>query len=147
MATRFPAFGAAVSSVEVRRNGVVVTAPAARASASAPAVAPRSSYDFRLVVSRKLYDKALGTAKSPSMANLAPGAAVIVNPLDAERVGARDGAGVRVSNAHSSLVLPLVASVSVPRGTAVVPFNQPGADIRELVRRGDSVTDVRIESI
>jgi NADH-quinone oxidoreductase subunit G len=147
MATRFPAFGAAVSSVEVRRNGVVVTAPATRASASAPAVAPRSSYDFRLVVSRKLYDKALGTAKSPSMVNLAPGAAVIVNPLDAERVGARDGAGVRVSNAHSSLVLPLVASVSVPRGTAVVPFNQPGADIRELVRRGDSVTDVRIESI
>jgi anaerobic selenocysteine-containing dehydrogenase len=81
------------------------------------------------------------------MANLAPGAAVLVHPLDAERVGARDGANVKVSNAHSSLVLPLVASGSVPRGTAVVPFNQPGADVRELIRRGEPVTDVRIESV
>ena len=147
MAARFPAFGAAAASVEVRRNGVVVTAGATAQPAPAVTVAPRSSYDFRLVVSRKLYDRALGTAKSPSMANLAPGAAVIVNPLDAERVGARDGANVKVSNAHSSLVLPVVASESVPRGTAVVPFNQPGADVRELIRRGEPVTDVRIESI
>jgi len=35
----------------------------------------------------------------------------------------------------------------VPRGTALVPFNQPGADARELVRHGDAVTDVRIENI
>ncbi|MFM8826911.1 MAG: NADH-quinone oxidoreductase subunit NuoG [Actinomycetota bacterium] len=147
MAARFPAFGAAAASVEVRRNGVVVTAGATAQPAPAVTVAPRSSYDFRLVVSRKLYDRALGTAKSPSMANLAPGAAVIVNPLDADRVGARDGANVKVSNAHSSLVLPVVASESVPRGTAVVPFNQPGADVRELIRRGEPVTDVRIESI
>jgi NADH-quinone oxidoreductase subunit G len=33
----------------------------------------RNSYDFRLVVSRKLYDAAVGTATSPSMAHLAPG--------------------------------------------------------------------------
>ena len=147
MTARFPAFGAAAASVEVRRNGVVVAPAGTRQPAPAVTVAPRSSYDFRLVVSRKLYDRALGTAKSPSMANLAPGAAVLVHPLDAERVGARDGANVKVSNAHSSLVLPLVASGSVPRGTAVVPFNQPGADVRELIRRGDPVTDVRIESV
>jgi len=45
------------------------------------------------------------------------------------------------------LVLPVRASQSVPRGVALVPFNQPGADIRELIRRSDSVVDVRIESI
>jgi hypothetical protein len=44
-------------------------------------------------------------------------------------------------------VLPVVSSVAVPRGTAVVPFNQPGADVRGLIRRGEPVTDVRIESI
>ena len=34
----------------------------------------RNSYDYRLVVSRKLYDQAVGTADSPSLAPLAPGA-------------------------------------------------------------------------
>ena len=67
--------------------------------------------------------------------------------LDLDRVGAPLGGNVRLSNSHSSIVLPVHVSDSVPRGTAVVPFNQPGADIRELIRRGESVVDVRIEAI
>ena len=63
------------------------------------------------------------------------------------RIGAAEGSNVRVSNQNSSVVLPVVASDAVPRGTALVPFNQPGADARELVRHGDAVTDVRIEII
>ena len=140
-------FGSAVTSVEVRRNGVVVNG---RHAADAPAVAaasPRNAYDFRLVTGRKLYDNAVGTANSQSLAALAPGASVRVNPADLERIGVAQGTGVKVSNQHSSIVLPVVASDSVPRGTAWVPFNQPGADIRELVRHGDAVTDVRIENV
>lgn len=147
MSRSVPSFGAVATSVDVRKNGIVVSAPQARATFTAPVAAPRSSYDFRLVLSRKLYDRAAGTANSPSMSQLAPGASVHVNPLDLERIGAAEGSNVRVSNQNSSIVLPVVASVAVPRGTALVPFNQPGADARELVRHGDAVTDVRIENI
>lgn len=147
MSKSVPSFGSVATSVDVKKNGIVVSSAQARASVAAPGAAPRNSYDFRLVLSRKLYDRAAGTANSPSMSQLAPGSSVQVNPLDLERIGAAEGSNVRVSNSHSSVVLPVVASVAVPRGTALVPFNQPGADARELVRHGDSVTDVRIESI
>ncbi|MEY4031599.1 MAG: NADH-quinone oxidoreductase subunit [Actinomycetota bacterium] len=147
MSKSVPSFGSVATSVDVKKNGIVVSSAQARASVAAPGAAPRNSYDFRLVLSRKLYDRAAGTANSPSMSQLAPGSSVQVNPIDLERIGAAEGSNVRVSNSHSSVVLPVVASVAVPRGTALVPFNQPGADARELVRLGDSVTDVRIESI
>ncbi|MEY4079655.1 MAG: NADH-quinone oxidoreductase subunit [Actinomycetota bacterium] len=147
MSKSVPSFGSVATSVDVKKNGIVVSSAQARASVAAPGAAPRNSYDFRLVLSRKLYDRAAGTANSPSMSQLAPGSSVQVNPLDLERIGAAEGSNVRVSNSNSSVVLPVVASVAVPRGTALVPFNQPGADARELVRHGDSVTDVRIESI
>ena len=147
MSKSVPSFGSVATSVDVKKNGIVVSSAQARASVAAPGAAPRNSYDFRLVLSRKLYDRAAGTANSPSMSQLAPGSSVQVNPIDLERIGAAEGSNVRVSNSHSSVVLPVVASVAVPRGTALVPFNQPGADARELVRHGDSVTDVRIESI
>ncbi len=146
MAASVPGFGAVTTSVSIKRDGVVVSVPSARPAAVAPSSVPRNSYDFRLSVGRKLYDNAVGTATSPSLVNLAPGARVTVNPLDLDRVGAPEGSNVRVSNSHSSIVLPVFASESVPRGTAVVPFNQPGADVRELVRHGDSVVDVRIEA-
>jgi anaerobic selenocysteine-containing dehydrogenase len=94
-----------------------------------------------------LYDRAIGTLTSPSLENLAGTSHVIIHSLDLDRVGAAEGANVRVSNSHSSLVLPVRASDSVPRGTAVIPFNQVGADVRELIRHGESVNDVRIESM
>ena len=147
IAQSVPAFDVIATSVEVKRNGVVVNVPVPQEKAAPVAPAPRNSYDFRLVLARKLYDKAAGTANSPSLANLAPGASVTVNPLDLERIGAAEGASVRVSSKHSSVVLPVVVSNAVPRGNAFVPFNQPGADVRELVRRGDTVVDVRIENM
>ena len=147
IARTVPAFGAIATSVEVKRNGVVVNQPIASGSHPATPPTPRNAYEFRLVLGRKLYDKAAGTVNSPSLVNLAPGASVQVNPLDVERIGAAEGTNVKVSSPHSSVVLPLVASDTVPRGTAFIPFNQPGADARELVRHGDGVVDVRIENI
>lgn len=148
MAAKIVGFGATTTSVAIKRDGVVVSvASPVRTPLAPPPVAVRSSYDFRVVMGRKLYDKAIGTATSPALSALASGARVTIHPLDLERVGAAEGTNVRVSNAHSSVVLPVFASESVVRGTAVVPFNQPGADIRELVRHNESVVDVRIESI
>ena len=148
MGKKVPGFGTTTTSVAVKRDGVVVTVPTPmRTAFTAPAITPRNSYEFRVDVSRKLYDRAVGTITSPALAGLATGASITIHPLDLERVGAAEGANVRVSNSHSSIVLPVRSNEKVPRGTAVVPFNQPGADIRELVRHGDSVVDVRIESI
>ncbi len=147
MAQSVVGFGATTTSVAIKRDGVVVSSAVTREAVASTTSVARNSYDFRLSVGRKLYDNAVGTATSPSLSNLAPGARVTVNPLDLERVGAPAGGNVRLSNAHSSIVLPVFVSESVPRGSAVVPFNQPGADVRELIRHGESVVDVRIEAI
>jgi NADH-quinone oxidoreductase subunit G len=148
MGKKVAGFGATTTSVAVKRDGAVVSIPTpTRTAFAAPTITPRNSYEFRVDVSRKLYDRAVGTITSPALAGLSTGASITIHPLDLERVGAAEGANVRVSNSHSSIVLPVRSNEKVPRGTAVVPFNQPGADIRELVRHGDSVVDVRIESM
>ena len=112
----------------------------------------RNAYDFRLVVSRTLYDAAVGTAHAPSLAPLARGAAVFVNPLDIARIASAIGADVTVSSSKGRVVLALRADPSVQRGSAWVPFNQPsiGAGslvIGDLIDAAASVTDVRIESL
>ncbi|MCX6515971.1 MAG: NADH-quinone oxidoreductase subunit NuoG [Actinobacteria bacterium] len=148
MSAAVPGFGSTTTAVAIKRDGVVVSVtPQSSAPAVASVAAPRNSYEFRLDLSRKLFDRAIGTITSPSLANLATEVNVFIHPLDLDRVGAAEGTNVRVSNSHSSIVLPVRASSSIPRGTAWVPFNQIGADVRELVRRNESIIDVRIESM
>jgi NADH-quinone oxidoreductase subunit G len=111
-------------------------------------IGDRNSYDYRLVVSRKLYDSAVRTANSPALAPLATGSAVYVNPLDVPRIGSAIGADVKVSSARTTVVFPLAADEAVQRGTAWVPFNEPGsAKVGDLIDVAAAVTDVRIESL
>ncbi len=118
------------------------------ALSAANLVAPeRNSYDLRLVVSRKMYDRAVGTVTSKSLANLGSGAAVHLNPRDIEAIGTAAGRDVRVSTSRTSIVLPVRADVGVLKGTAWVPFNQSGADIRELINSDQPVIDVRVENL
>ena len=112
-----------------------------------PAVGERNAYDFRLVVSRVLYDQATGTANSPSLAHLARTAAVHLHPLDLERVGTTDGHQVKVSSTRTSVRFTAIADASVRRGTAWVPFNQQGPNVAELIDCFAAVNDVRIETI
>jgi len=112
-----------------------------------PAVPERNAYEYRLVVSRVLYDKAITTVQSPSLAHLAPGATVHLHPLDLERVGTSDGSEVKVSGTRTSVVFRAVADDTVLRGTAWVPFNQPGPNVGELIDCFAPVNDVRIETI
>ncbi len=134
-------------SIESARAAVAGATPASFAPIASPAPAepPPNSYDYRLVVSRKLYDHAVGTANSPSLALLAVGAAAHVHPLDLDRVGVADGTEVKIIGARGSVVMPLVADDTVQRGTLWAPFNQDGPDITDLVDAEASVTDVRIE--
>ena len=107
----------------------------------------RNSYDFRLVVSRKLYDAAIGTANSVSMAHLAPGQAVYLHPLDLERAGVLAGSDVKVRTSRASAVMRVEPDPTVLRGTAWVPFNQPGGNVGDLIDVTAPVTDVRIENL
>ena len=79
------------------------------------AVAPTvNNYDFRLVVDRELYDAAVFTARSPSLADLPRGAAISVNPWDADRRGFAEGTPVQVIAARTSVVLPARPDGRVP---------------------------------
>lgn len=106
-----------------------------------------SGYDFRLVVSRKLYDRAVNTVMAPSIAKLNIGAGARVHSLDLPRVGVDDGTDVKLISATGSVVLPLIADDSVQRGTIWAPFNMAGADVTDLVDATAPVTDVRIERL
>jgi len=110
-------------------------------------VAERNAYDFRLVVGRTLYDQAIGTANSPSLAGLPRGAAVHLHPLDIERVGTTAGRDVKVIGPRATVVFATVADDTVLRGTAYVPFNNPGPNVGELIDCFAAVNDVRIETV
>jgi predicted molibdopterin-dependent oxidoreductase YjgC len=110
-------------------------------------VPERNSYDFRAVVYRKLYDNAISTAKSPSLATLAPGATITVHPLDRARLGVEVGAKVKVTSAKGTILITLQESDDVLRGTAWLPVNQTGSDVRELIDAQSAVTDVKIEKV
>jgi len=107
----------------------------------------RNRYDYRLVVSRKLYDRAVGTQMSRSLVNLAPGSAVHVHPLDLDNLGVAEGDDVKVISAKASSVLPITANSRVPRGVAWSPFNQGGGTIEDIIDGAAATTDVRIERV
>ncbi|MEY2402443.1 MAG: NADH-quinone oxidoreductase subunit, partial [Ilumatobacteraceae bacterium] len=147
IAANVAGFGAATTAaLRTARDGIVCKGSLPAATARVTPVEARNSYDYRLVVSRKLYDNAVGTAMSPSLAHLAMGSELHLHPLDVERVGSRDGADVKVTSKRASMVFKVVADDSVVRGSAWVPFNQPGPSIGELIDSADVVTDVRVES-
>ncbi|MEY2995322.1 MAG: NADH-quinone oxidoreductase subunit [Actinomycetota bacterium] len=107
----------------------------------------RAGFAYRLVVSRKLYDNGRNVEKSPSLAPLAPGSALHLHPLDLDRLGAVDGAQVKVIGDRTSIVMKVQSDPSVQRGTAWAPFNQSGPDIGELIDASRPVNDVRVETL
>ncbi len=110
-------------------------------------VSERNAYDFRLVVSRTLYDEAVGTATSPSLAHLPRGSVLHLHPLDLERVGTTAGTDVKVIGPRSTVIFTTVADETVLRGTAFVPFNNPGPNVGELIDCFATTNDVRIENL
>jgi predicted molibdopterin-dependent oxidoreductase YjgC len=148
IAAAVPAYAGATSTVLAgNREGVVaVPRPTGIGGLDALTVTERNSYDYRLVASRTMYDRAVSTAKSPSLAPLAGQTVALVNPADADRIGAGEGRPVRITGVRGSIEVPLRIAPDVPRGTLLVPFNQFGTDIRKLIDAGAAATDVRIEA-
>jgi NADH-quinone oxidoreductase subunit G len=141
--------GVTAESLRTSRDGVLAQVPTSidPVNQVVSSVPDRNSYDFRLVVSRKLYDQAIGTAHSPSLAHLTVGSTAHVHPLDIERAGVRAGTDVKISSARSSIVMQVEPDETVLRGTVWVPFNQPGPNIGELIDCTAAVVDVRIENL
>ena len=148
MVATVAAFAPAADARAVRHDGVMMQHPTPITMARAPfAAQDRNSYDYRVVMFRKLYDAAIGTANSPSLAHLAPGAGVTIHPLDRARLGVDIGNNVKVTSPRATVLLPIFESEDVLKGTAQIVFNQPGADARELIDGSSHVCDVRIEKI
>ena len=140
--------GVTDATLDTAADGILADVPTSIDPINAvSSAAERNSYDFRLVVSRTLYDQATGTAMSPSLAHLASPAAAHLHPLDFGRAGVAAGADVKLSSAKGSVVLRLEPDESVLRGTVWVPFNHPGNNIGELIDCTAAVTDVRIEHL
>ena len=70
-----------------------------------------------------------------------------LHPLDLERVGTTDGTEVKVTGARATVVFTVVGDASVLRGTAWVPFNNPGPNVGDLIDCFAAVNDVRIENL
>jgi NADH-quinone oxidoreductase subunit G len=136
------------AALSQERDGVMSLCPAATLPDVSVKVSGRNSYDYRLVASRKLYDRGVGTAMSRSLKNLAPGAAAHVHPFDLDVIGVEAGTDVRLISAKATVVLPVFASDHVPRGVVWAPFNQAGAgNVEDIIDASVAATDVRIERI
>jgi NADH-quinone oxidoreductase subunit G len=143
-----PAFAPAADARAVRHEGVVVIHPQpVTMSRSSRTPAQRLGFHHRLVVSRELYDGAVGTARSASLAPLVGETRALLNPADMVHVGVDAGGHVRLVGQRTLVSLPVHADVSVPRGTVWVPLHQNGPDVRELIDCGADVTDVTIEVV
>ena len=128
-------------------EGVVTAYPESSLDVDVVGAPDPISYDFRLVASRTLYDRAVGTQMSRSLAHLAPGAAAHVHPLDLDRMGVADGDDVNLIGPSASTVMPIKADHRVPRGVVWSPYNQKGGKIAEVIDFAADVIDLRIERI
>ena len=150
IAATVPAYaGATRAALRDAPDGVLAVPEADAASFPAPSArAPdRISYDYRLVVARTLYDKAVGTTRSPSLAPLIGDAAAHIHPLDLERVGVAAGTEVRLVAPRGTVVLPLVPDAGVPRGSIAAPYNAHGTSIGEIIDIAAPAVDVRVERL
>ena len=145
-----PAFApASASALAAERDGVLLAATESSGAVTGDVAAPpvRSSYDLRLVVSRSLYDAGVAVATSPSLAPLAPGGRLHIHPLDLDRLGATTGTSLKVSSAGTTLVVEVEADAGVARGTAWLPFNQPGSTAADLLDSAAGAIDLRVENL
>jgi NADH-quinone oxidoreductase subunit G len=141
-------FGAATpEKLAAEPDGVLVESPTGGAVVAVSDATGRNSYDHRLVVSRTLYDRAVGTEMSRSIASLAPGSAAHLHPLDVDALGVAAGDDVKLIGAKTTVVLPVAANPRIPRGVVWSPFNQHGGNVEDLIDAGSPIIDVRIELV
>jgi NADH-quinone oxidoreductase subunit G len=110
-----------------------------------PPTAPVDAYSLRLVAARRLYDRGVLLQHSPTLAELAAGTVLRLNPYDYDRLGVAAGEQVKVSSARGSVTVGVIVDKGVPRGSAALLVNQPNASATDLIDATAAVTDVRVE--
>ena len=142
------AFAPSSDAKSTNGDGVLMTRETpVTISGKAVKAVDRNAYNYRLVVSRTMYDTAQSTVASPSLVGIITDSAIFVNPLDLARIGVVEGASVRVGADGTNIVIAIKAHNGVRRGSAWLPFNHSGVDIRPLLNIAGDVVDVRIEPI
>jgi formylmethanofuran dehydrogenase subunit D len=117
------------------------------AAVKAPTVRALDPSALRLVAGRRMYDGAVLTTHSPSLAALIESPTVRLHPEDFAGLGIEPGRQVRVSSPAGSIELAAVADPTVGRGTAAIVANVPGAEVNRLISVDSAVTDVRIDTM
>jgi hypothetical protein len=106
---------------------------------------PVDAYALRLVSGRTLYGSDRSTTHSPSIAGLADGVCLLLNPGDRARVVAEEGADVKVSAGAAEVVLPVFDDPATPSGVAFLAVNRSGEGARDLIDAAAVVTELRVE--
>ena len=143
-----PAFAPSADAKSTHGDGVLMTreTPVTISGSQTKAV-DRNAYNYRLIVSRTMYDTAQSTVASPSLVGIINDSAIYVHPLDLARIGVVEGTNVRVGAEGTNVVIAIRAHNGVHRGAAWLPFNHTGVDVRPLLNIAGDVVDVRIEPI
>jgi NADH-quinone oxidoreductase subunit G len=143
-----PAFAPSADAKSTHGDGVLMTRETPVTISGSPTKAvDRNAYNYRLIVSRTMYDTAQSTVASPSLVGIINDSAIYVHPLDLARIGVVEGTNVRVGAEGTNVVIAIRAHNGVHRGTAWLPFNHTGVDVRPLLNIAGDVVDVRIEPI
>jgi NADH-quinone oxidoreductase subunit G len=101
---------------------------------------------LRLVSRRTMWDGGTLVQSVPALASLHPKPVLRVHPSVLASLGAADGEAVSVKSGQGSLTLPAVGDPAIPVGTAVLPWNLPGAYASDLIDASSAVTEVRLTS-
>lgn len=123
-----------------------ISSTAANISIPAPEPTPHDRYAFRLLVNRTLYDNGTLVSHCPSLAPLVEPATARLNPAAVRELGISDGDTVSVASTAGTISIPATADARVPEGVVVIPHNHTGADPRDLIASGSTVTEVRIST-
>ena len=149
IAATVPAYaGITTAALAADRDGILTAHAPQRSLTRVGALAPAAAgYDYRLIVSRELYDNGISNQASPSLAGLPRGMCVHLHPTDMEKLGLGTGGKVKVTSTRASRGLDAVADPTVARWTAWMPFNQPGGAASDFLDSSAPVNDVRIENV
>jgi anaerobic selenocysteine-containing dehydrogenase len=114
-----------------------------------PAVAHHlDAYSYRLVVTRRLYDRSTQTLASPSFGGLVEEASLGVHPLELARLGVAAGERLRVRSAAGEIQVPVHPDAGLPRNVVSIPGRVADhGDALELLDSAELATDVRLETI
>jgi predicted molibdopterin-dependent oxidoreductase YjgC len=101
--------------------------------------------ELALVTGAVTYDGGTMFYHGEVMPRLAFPTAVVLNPVDAERLAVREGAAVTVWNTNGQLTLAARLDPNIQPGTAWIPESLPGAPVGALLNGGD-VEHVKIQN-